>query len=71
MKQFLDACLKANLQISEYLNNICESDLSFCPELGFDNNQSYKLDLKCEKIFIEHLQPRSNFFRRKWLDRRK
>lgn len=49
MKQFLDACLKANLQISEYLNNICESDLSFCPELGFDNNQSYKLDLKCEK----------------------
>ncbi|ELE5913097.1 inositol monophosphatase [Campylobacter coli] len=55
MKQFLDACLKANLQISEYLNNICESDLSFCPELGFDNNQSYKLDLKCEKIFIEHL----------------
>ncbi len=62
MKQFLDACLKANLQISKYLDNICESDLEFSPELGYDNNQSYKLDLKCEEIFIEHLNNLGQIF---------
>ncbi|MEL1078837.1 inositol monophosphatase family protein [Campylobacter coli] len=55
MKQFLDACLKANLQIRKYLNNIPQNDLRLCSKLSYDKNQGYELDLKCEQIFIKYL----------------
>ncbi|HHW4173320.1 inositol monophosphatase family protein [Campylobacter coli] len=55
MKQFLDACLKANLQIRKYLNNIPQNDLKLCSKLSYDKNQGYELDLKCEQIFIKYL----------------
>lgn len=55
MKKFLDACLNANLQIRKYLNNIPQNDLKLCSKLGYDENQDYKLDLKCEQIFIKYL----------------
>lgn len=62
MKEFLDACFNANLQISKYLNNINENDLKFSPELGYDNNQGYKLDLKCEEIFVKNLNKFGQIF---------
>lgn len=62
MEVFLDACFNANLQISEYLNNICENDLQFSPKLGYDNNQGYTLDLKCEEIFVKHLSQFGQIF---------
>ncbi|ENT9667728.1 inositol monophosphatase family protein [Campylobacter jejuni] len=55
MKEFLDACLNANLQIRKYLNNIPQNDLKLCSKLGYDKNQGYELDLKCEQIFIKYL----------------
>lgn len=55
MKKFLDACLNANLQIRKYLNNIPQNDLKLCSKLGYDENQGYELDLKCEQIFIKYL----------------
>ncbi|EAI1066777.1 inositol monophosphatase [Campylobacter coli] len=55
MKEFLDACLKANLQIRKYLNNIPQNDLKLCSKLSYDKNQGYELDLKCEQIFIKYL----------------
>lgn len=55
MKEFLDACLNANLQIRKYLNNIPQNDLKLCSKLGYDENQGYELDLKCEQIFIKYL----------------
>ncbi|HEB8421595.1 TPA: inositol monophosphatase [Campylobacter coli] len=55
MKQFLDACLKANLQIRKHLNNIPQNDLKLCSKLSYDKNQGYELDLKCEQIFIKYL----------------
>ncbi|HHS6912400.1 TPA: inositol monophosphatase family protein [Campylobacter jejuni] len=55
MKEFLDACLNANLQIHKYLNNIPQNDLKLCSKLGYDENQGYELDLKCEQIFIKYL----------------
>ncbi|MBM0636518.1 inositol monophosphatase [Campylobacter sp. VicNov18] len=62
MKEFLDACFDANWQIYKYLNNIPQEDLGFCSKLGYDNNQAYKLDLNCEKIFIKYLSHLGQIF---------
>lgn len=65
MKEFLDACLNANLQIRKYLNNIPQNDLKLCSKLGYDKNQGYELDLKCEQIFINILVVLDKFFLKK------
>lgn len=43
MKEFLDACLNANLQIRKYLNNIPQNDLKLCSKLGYDKNKAMSL----------------------------
>lgn len=61
----LDACLNANLQIRKYLNNIPQNDLKLCSKLGYDKNQGYELDLKCEQIFIKYLSCFGQIFLKK------
>ena len=56
MKKFLDACIKANQEIYEYLNtSLSLDDYSYTQTIGAGGDKSLKIDIICENIFIKHL----------------
>lgn len=56
MQKFLDACIKANQEIYEYLNtSLSLDDYSYTQTIGAGGDKSLKIDIICENIFIKHL----------------
>ncbi|TKX31065.1 inositol monophosphatase family protein [Campylobacter estrildidarum] len=62
MKNFLDACLNANLEIDRYLKNIPQNDFNLYSKNGYNDNKGYEFDLKCEQIFVKHLSSFGQIF---------
>jgi len=56
MQNFIDACIKANKEIYEYITtHISSEDYKYTNTIGAGGDKSLQIDVLCENIFIKHL----------------
>lgn len=62
-KNFIEAVILANKEIHTYLNtNLSSKDYEYTNTIGFGGDNSLKMDLLAENIFIKHLEKLGNIY---------
>jgi myo-inositol-1(or 4)-monophosphatase len=62
-KTFIEAVLLANKELYTYINtNLSSKDYEYTNTTGFGGDNSLKMDLLAENIFIKHLQKLGNIY---------
>lgn len=57
MNAFIQACIKANQELYEYITtHITQADYTYSNTIGEGGDNSLNMDLKAESIFVKHLQ---------------
>lgn len=63
MENIKNAVIKANIEVLNYLkNSLKKDDFIYTNEIGFGGDNSLKIDIIFENIFIEHLKEFGNIF---------
>lgn len=63
MKNIKNAVIKANIEVLNYLkNSLKKDDFIYTNQIGFGGDNSLKIDIIFENIFIEHLKEFGNIF---------
>ena len=63
MENIKNAVIKANIEVLNYLkNSLKKDDFIYTNQIGFGGDNSLKIDIIFENIFIEHLKEFGNIF---------
>ena len=63
MEKIKNAIIQSNIQIFEYIkNNLQKDDFIYTDKIGFGGDNSLKIDILFEDIFIENLKEFGNIF---------
>ena len=62
-KTFIEAVILANKELHTYINtNLSSKDYEYTNIIGFGGDNSLKMDLLAENIFIKHLEKLGNIY---------
>lgn len=62
-KTFIEAVILANKELHTYINtNLSSNDYEYTNTIGFGGDNSLKMDLLAENIFIKHLEKLGNIY---------
>ena len=68
MENIKNAVIKANIEVLNYLkNSLKKDDFIYTNQIGFGGDNSLKIDIIFENIFIEHLKEFGNIFSEDYL----